>query len=51
MFVRLESGLREIGEAMRAHYLQHVPFEGLGSIERWLRAAGFEITLTRFFAS
>ena len=36
---------------MRAHYLQHVPFEGLGSIESWLQAAGYEITNTRFFES
>jgi GMP synthase-like glutamine amidotransferase len=36
---------------MRAHYLQHVPFEGLGSIEPWLRAAGYKITNTRFFES
>lgn len=36
---------------MRAHYLQHVPFEGLGSIEPWLGTAGFEITGTRFFES
>ena len=34
---------------MRAHYLQHVPFEGLGSIEPWLISAGYEITNTRFF--
>ena len=34
---------------MRAHYLQHVPFEGLGSIEAWLETAGYEITNTRFF--
>ncbi|MFA5181228.1 MAG: gamma-glutamyl-gamma-aminobutyrate hydrolase family protein [Syntrophales bacterium] len=34
---------------MRAHYLQHVPFEGLGSIEPWLEAAGYEITNTRLF--
>ncbi|HRZ87734.1 MAG TPA: type 1 glutamine amidotransferase [bacterium] len=34
---------------MRAHCLQHVPFEGLGSIEPWLRSAGYEITATRFF--
>jgi len=34
---------------MRAHYLQHVPFEDLGSIESWLSAAGAEITSTRFF--
>lgn len=36
---------------MRAHFLQHVPFEGLGSIEAWLRAAGYQITSTRFFES
>jgi GMP synthase-like glutamine amidotransferase len=36
---------------MRAHTLQHVPFEGLGSIEPWLRAAGYQITSTRFFES
>ena len=34
---------------MRAHYLQHVPFEGLGSIESWLETAGYAITCTRFF--
>jgi GMP synthase-like glutamine amidotransferase len=36
---------------VRAHYLQHVPFEGLGSIEPWLRAAGYEIGNTRLFES
>jgi GMP synthase-like glutamine amidotransferase len=36
---------------VRAHYLQHVPFEGLGSIEPWLEAAGCRITSTRFFDS
>jgi len=36
---------------VRAHYLQHVPFEGLGSIEPWLNAAGYEVTRTPFFAS
>lgn len=34
---------------MRAHYLQHVPFEGLGSIESWLSAAGALVTATRLF--
>ncbi len=34
---------------MRAHYLQHVPFEGLGSIGPWLQNAGYEITLTQFY--
>ena len=36
---------------MRAHYLQHVPFEGLGSIETWLQTAGYEITSTQFYES
>ena len=36
---------------MRAHYFQHVPFEGLGSIEQWLIKYGFDITCTRFFDS
>lgn len=36
---------------MRAHYLQHVAFEGLGSIEPWLLTAGFELSSTRFFES
>jgi len=36
---------------MRAHYLQHVEFEGLGSIEPWLEADGYEITNTRLFES
>jgi GMP synthase-like glutamine amidotransferase len=38
-------------EDRRAHYLQHVPFEGLGSIEPWLRVAGYGITNTQFFES
>ena len=36
---------------MRAHYLQHVPFEALGSIESWLQNAGYEISCTQFFNS
>lgn len=36
---------------MRAHYLQHVAFEGPGSIEPWLNAAGYEIAGTRLFES
>lgn len=33
---------------MRAHVLQHVSFEGLGSIDTWLRDRRAEVTLTRF---
>lgn len=36
---------------MRAHYLQHVSFEGLGSIASWLEQSGYEITHTQFFNS
>jgi GMP synthase-like glutamine amidotransferase len=36
---------------MHAHYFQHVPFEGLGSIERWLEKAGYRTSCTRFFES
>ncbi len=36
---------------MRAHTLQHVPFEGLGSIEPWLVSAGYTLTSTRLFAA
>lgn len=34
---------------MRVHCLQHVPFEGLGSIEPWLRAAGCDLSTTRLY--
>lgn len=34
---------------MRAHYLQHVSFEGLGNIESWLQNKEYEITRTAFF--
>ncbi|MBC8228154.1 type 1 glutamine amidotransferase [bacterium] len=36
---------------MRAHYFQHIPFEGLGSIESWLQNAGYEISSSQFFES
>jgi GMP synthase-like glutamine amidotransferase len=44
----MNSSLRK---SLRAHYLQHVPFEGLGSIEHWLESNGYEITQTRFYES
>ena len=34
---------------MRVHVLQHVPFEGLGSILAWCQARGAQITFTTFF--
>lgn len=35
---------------MRVHWFQHVPFEGLGLIEPWLKARGHGITVTRWWA-
>jgi GMP synthase-like glutamine amidotransferase len=35
---------------LRAHFFQHVPFEGLGSIGSWLEARRAVVTATRFFA-
>ena len=32
------------------HYLQHVPFEGIGAIGQWAEANGFGISRTRLFA-
>ena len=34
---------------MNIHYLQHVPFEGLGYIETWATNLGHAITCTRLF--
>jgi GMP synthase-like glutamine amidotransferase len=36
---------------MRAHYLQHVAFEGLGSIKDWLMANHYTVTCTKLFES
>jgi GMP synthase-like glutamine amidotransferase len=36
---------------MRAHYLQHVPFEGPGSIGPLLESAGHRVTVTKFYES
>lgn len=34
---------------MRAHCFQHVPFEGLGSIEPWLKSRSATLSYTKFF--
>ena len=34
---------------MKTHYLQHVPFEGLGSIHTWLQSMRADVTVTKFF--
>ncbi|MGD8428200.1 MAG: type 1 glutamine amidotransferase [Balneolaceae bacterium] len=36
---------------MRAHYLQHVPFEGIGNIATWLNSTGYTVTHTKLFQS
>lgn len=36
---------------MRIHYFQHVPFEGLGSIEEWVRHGRHTLSATRFYRS
>ncbi len=35
---------------MQLHWLQHVPFEGLGTIEEWAGTNGVETSRTRLFA-
>ena len=35
---------------MRVHFLQHVPYEGLGSLQDWLQRGGHRITATRLYA-
>jgi GMP synthase-like glutamine amidotransferase len=34
---------------MRVHYLQHVPFEGIGAIDDWIRAGGHALSGTKLF--
>lgn len=34
---------------MKVHYFQHVPFEGLGYIETWLKENAHDISVTRFY--
>ncbi len=36
---------------LRIHYFQHVPFEGLGSIEEWAKTNGHSLTSTHFYKS
>lgn len=38
-------------QKLRIHYLQHVPFEGLGSIDEWVSANGYVLTSTQFFTN
>jgi GMP synthase-like glutamine amidotransferase len=34
---------------MRIHYFQHVPFEGLGNIEEWIKVRGHSLSVTHFY--
>jgi GMP synthase-like glutamine amidotransferase len=34
---------------MNVHYFQHVPYEDLGSIERWMTAKSAQISATKFY--
>jgi GMP synthase-like glutamine amidotransferase len=34
---------------VKVHYLQHVPFEGLGSIEGWLKSRRAEVSVSRLY--
>lgn len=36
---------------LRIHYFQHVPFEGLGSIEEWIKSSGHLLSSSMFFKS
>jgi len=36
-------------KALRIHYLQHVPFEGLGYIENWIKENNHILTATKFY--
>jgi GMP synthase-like glutamine amidotransferase len=47
--VTIPADSAEVKNAMRIHYLQHVPFVCLGSIETWVRDAGHSLTGTRFY--
>ncbi len=36
-------------QKLKVHYFQHVPFEGLGSIEDWISLNGHILTVTKLF--
>lgn len=35
---------------MRVHFLQHVPYEGLGTLQDWLQQRSHEVSATRLYA-
>ena len=40
-----------LNAVMKVHVLQHVPFEGIGSMEGWLAKRGATVGYTRFYES
>ena len=36
-------------KSLRIHYFQHVPFEGLGCIENWIKRENHQLSCTRFY--
>ncbi|WP_199313715.1 type 1 glutamine amidotransferase [Leptolyngbya sp. FACHB-671] len=36
---------------MRVHYLQHVPFEGLGTISTWMATQNHSLSSTKLYAN
>jgi GMP synthase-like glutamine amidotransferase len=36
---------------MRIHYFQHVPYEGLGNIEDWIKSKKHSLSVTRFYVN
>jgi GMP synthase-like glutamine amidotransferase len=46
----LGTTMRAQQRSLRIHYLQHVPFEGPGSIESWALVRGHRLTSTRLYA-
>jgi GMP synthase-like glutamine amidotransferase len=49
-FETLQLGMDMTQRPLRIHWLQHVAFEGLGSIEPWAVARGHALDRTRLFA-
>ena len=50
--LRLSGGATAVNQEiknMRINWLQHVPFEGLGTIEQWTRARGYHLTATKLY--
>jgi GMP synthase-like glutamine amidotransferase len=49
-YKKTDNNLKGKRRAMNIHILQHVPFEGAGSIGEWALAKGYPLTTTRLYA-